>query len=114
MDDSRTVYSTRHGSICAACGKPKKRCICRASPRAPRGDGSVRVRRELRRGKTLTVILGLSLPSDERKALASELKRQLGTGGSAKRGAIEIQGDHREALIAALLARGFRVERAGG
>ena len=87
-----------------------------APPRAPRGDGIVRVRRETqgRGGKTVTTVSGVGLPSDELGALASELKRRCGTGGSVKDYVIEIQGDHREAIVAELERRGFTVKLAGG
>jgi translation initiation factor 1 len=76
----------------------------------------VRVRREVkgRRGKTVTTISGVPLPSDALRSLATELKRRCGTGGSAKDGVIEIQGDHREVLVAELEARGYTVKLAGG
>jgi translation initiation factor 1 len=76
----------------------------------------VRVRREVkgRRGKTVTLITGVPLPDAELRELAAELKRACGSGGSAKRGAIEIQGDHRDALVAELEGRGYSVKRAGG
>jgi translation initiation factor 1 len=112
----RTVYSTGKGRICPLCGMPAAKCVCRASPRTPRGDGVVRVRREVqgRHGKTVTSISGVPLPDGELRELASELKRRCGTGGSAKDGVIEIQGDHRDALVAELEARGYTVKRAGG
>jgi translation initiation factor 1 len=86
------------------------------SPRAPRGDGIVRVRRETqgRGGKTVTTVSGVGLASDELLALASDLKRRCGTGGSVKDYVIEIQGDHREAIVAELEKRGFTVKLAGG
>ena len=112
----RTVYSTGRGRICPLCGLPAPRCACRASPRAPRGDGVVRVRREVqgRHGKTVTTISGVPLPEAELRELASELKRRCGSGGSAKDGVIEIQGDHRETVCAELESRGYTVKRAGG
>jgi translation initiation factor 1 len=102
--------------MCPHCGLPQKRCACRESPRAPRGDGVVRVRRETqgRKGKTVTTISGVPLPDDALGALAGELKRRCGTGGSAKDGVIEIQGDHRDVLVAELESRGYTVKRAGG
>ena len=114
--NDRLVYSTRQGRICPLCGQPSARCACRNSPRAPRGDGIVRVRREVsgRRGKTVTTISGLPLPEAELRELAAELKRRCGTGGSAKDGTIEIQGDHRDLLVAELEGRGYTVRRAGG
>ena len=79
------VYSTRSGRICPHCERAAADCICRDSPRVNRGDGIVRVRREVkgRRGKTVTTISGVPLPEDELRALAGDLKRHLGTGGSA-------------------------------
>jgi len=115
-DSSRTVYSSSRGRICPSCGQPVASCVCHSSPRALRGDGVVRIRREVqgRHGKTVTTISGLPLPQDALRGLASELKRRCGTGGSAKQGVIEIQGDHREVLQAELTARGFVVKLAGG
>ena len=86
------------------------------STRAPRGDGIVRVRRETqgRGGKTVTTVSGVGLASDELLALASDLKRRCGTGGSVKDYVIEIQGDHRAAIVAELELRGFKVKLAGG
>jgi translation initiation factor 1 len=76
----------------------------------------VRVRREVkgRRGKTVTTISGVPLAEDALRELAAELKRSCGTGGSAKGGVIEIQGDHADVLIESLQERGFTVKRAGG
>jgi translation initiation factor 1 len=110
------VYSSGSGQTCPHCEKPIARCVCRKSPRADRGDGIVRIRREVkgRRGKTVTTISGIPLPEDELRALAGELKRSCGTGGSAKEGVIEIQGDHRDTLAESLRERGYTVKLAGG
>jgi translation initiation factor 1 len=76
----------------------------------------VRVRRETkgRRGKTVTTIDGVPLADEALRGLAAELKRRCGTGGSVKDGVIEIQGDHRDILVADLEERGYTVKRAGG
>lgn len=112
----RLVYSSAQGRICPGCGKPIARCSCTKNPRARRGDGVVRVRREVkgRGGKTVTTIDGIGLAEDALRELAGELKRRCGTGGSVKDGVIEIQGDHRDALVAELEGRGYTVKRAGG
>jgi len=105
----RLVYSSERGRAL-----PKSP---RSAPRdAPAGDGTVRVRREVkgRRGKTVTTVTGVPLPGAQLKELAAELKRTCGSGGALKEGVIEIQGDHCDALVADLEARGFRVKRAGG
>jgi translation initiation factor 1 len=119
MSRDRNVYSSQHGRTCPHCGRPVKQCVCRANPRAtPResGDGVVRVKREIagRRGKPVTTIHGIPGSDDALRDLAGELKRRCGTGGTVKDGVIEIQGDHREAVIADLEAKGYTVKRAGG
>jgi translation initiation factor 1 len=115
-NDSRLVYSTDQGKMCPACGKPAAMCRCRRAAQPPQGDGIVRVSRETkgRKGKGVTVITGVSLPPAELKALGRELKQACGSGGTVKNGVIEIQGDHRERLVAELKHRKFIVKRAGG
>ncbi len=113
----RTVYSTGVGRTCPDCHQPKAKCVCRRRrAEEPVGDGKVRVRRETkgRQGKTVTTISGLPLPPEELKELATELKRLCGTGGAAKEGMIEIQGDHCDTLLGALQERGYAPKRAGG
>ncbi len=82
----------------------------------PQSDGIVRVGRETkgRKGKGMTLISGVPLLPDELKKLAQELKKKCGTGGTLKDGVIEIQGDHRDALIELLKAKGWTVKRSGG
>lgn len=55
---------------------------------------SVTVRLEKRRyGKNVTVLSGFD-PSVDVPLLAKEMKHQFGTGGTARDGLIELQGDH--------------------
>ena len=114
------MYSSGGGRICPHCGLPASRCACRRNPRGAgrveAGDGVVRVRRETkgRKGKTVTTVSGVPLGEDGLRELAGELKRRCGSGGAAKEGVIEIQGDHRDALVSELEARGYTVKRAGG
>jgi len=114
---SGVVYSTDRGRMCPECGRPIAQCVCRGkSGDAPKGDGIVRVGRETkgRKGKGVTVITGVPLSEDDLKDLARDLKQKCGSGGTVKDGTIEIQGDHRDALVAELTARGFTVKRSGG
>ncbi len=76
----------------------------------------VRVGRETkgRGGKGVTVITGLRLSATELAAIAGDLKRRCGCGGTVRDGNIEIQGDHRDTIVATLRARGFDAKRAGG
>jgi translation initiation factor 1 len=114
---SNLVYTSDAGRICPTCSKPVAICICRRTvSHESKGDGVVRVGRETkgRKGKGVTVISGVSLPQDELKKLTSELKHKCGSGGTLKNGVIEIQGDHREGLIAVLKAKGWTVKKSGG
>ena len=114
--DDDLVYSSEHGSMCPKCRKKLKACACAKQPKAPKGDGIVRVGRETkgRKGKGVTIITGVLLAEKELKALAKELKKKCGTGGTLKDGVIEIQGDQRDLLIGLLEKKGFKVKRSGG
>jgi translation initiation factor 1 len=82
----------------------------------PQGGGRVKVRRETagRRGKAVTTVSGVPLDDDGLRELAGRLKKRCGVGGSAKGGVIELQGDHRDAVVEALRADGYDVVLAGG
>ena len=110
------VYSTEVGRTCPKCGWPLAQCACSREPSTPKGDGIVRVGRETqgRAGKGVTVVTGVPLAGNELAALASELKRRCGSGGTVREGRIEIQGDHRDLLVEELSRRGWKVKRSGG
>ena len=121
-ENERTVYSSELGRLCPHCGSPSGRCRCgrRRSKgeeaNTAGGDGIVRVSRTRRGrgGKTVTLVTGVPLSGQALRDLASDLKKRCGTGGAAKDGIIEIQGDQRDALLKALEERGFRVKLSGG
>jgi len=111
------VYDSAHGRMCPRCRKPMAKCRCAedlAANAVPAGDGVVRVRREVRNGKTLTVVLGLPLRAADLAQLGRKLKAACGTGGTVKDGQIELQGDHRDKIVDALRAAGHEVKLAGG
>ena len=107
-DLHRLVYSSEQGRV-AHKEQPKKQ------KQAP-ADGFVRLRRETkgRGGKTVITIAGVPLDDSALRQLAADLKRACGTGGAGKDGIIEIQGDHRERLVAELEKRAYKVKLAGG
>jgi translation initiation factor 1 len=76
----------------------------------------VRVGRETkgRKGKGVTVVTGLPLAGAALDELATRLKKRCGSGGTVHEGVIEIQGDHRDALVAELGRLGYTVKRSGG
>ncbi|HZU67761.1 MAG TPA: translation initiation factor Sui1 [Ktedonobacteraceae bacterium] len=117
----RLVYSTDGGRVdtCPTCGLPYKRCRCdQTTPVASlkKSDGIVRVMRDRkgRGGKTVTVITGVPASGEALAALAQQLKKLCGSGGTVKDGNIEIQGDHCDKVIAKMTALGYKVKRAGG
>jgi translation initiation factor 1 len=114
---SALVYSTDAGRICPACQKPVAQCICKSSAAAlPKGDGVVRVSLDTkgRKGKGVTVVKGVPIDSAALLQLGKQLKTACGSGGTVKDGVIEVQGDHRATVIAALKKQGYTVKQAGG
>ena len=82
----------------------------------PDAPARVRVGREVagRGGKAVSVISGLPLAAADLEALASRLKRLCGAGGAVRDGVIEIQGEHRDRLVAELSRLGYDAKRSGG
>ena len=76
----------------------------------------IRVGRETqgRAGKGVSVITGLPLTQLQLEELAKQLKKRCGSGGTVRNSAIEIQGDHRNLLIAELDRLGYAAKRSGG
>jgi len=114
--NARPVYSSEQGRLCPGCGQPVRQCRCKTAAQPPQGDGIVRVGRETkgRKGAGVTTVSGVPLAGEALKALAGELKKLCGSGGTLKEGVIEIQGEHRDKLVAALQKRGWTVKRVGG
>lgn len=111
------VYSTDDGRMCPACRRPIAACACAAKRAvAPSSAGIVRVSRETRGrgGKTVTLVRGVDLEADALAALGKRLRSACGAGGTLRDGVIEIQGEHRERIVALLAAQGFSVKRAEG
>lgn len=120
--DHRIVYSSETGSVryCPRCGQTAHpgRCPTTAQPATqgfPR-DGIIRVaiERSGRRGKTVTAIHGLPADDATLAQLARTLKQLAGSGGTVQNGVIELQGDHRDAVVETLRDEGYDVVLAGG
>jgi translation initiation factor 1 len=116
--ETSIVYSSDLGRICPGCRRPASGCVCKTGTgQAVRSaGGAVRVSRQTagRAGKAVSVISGLPLNDVQLAALAAELKRRCGSGGGVQSGNIEIQGEHRDLLVAELIRRGFSARRSGG
>lgn len=61
-----------------------------------------------RGGKTATIVSGFSIPDEEIETIASEMKKKLGVGGSARGGEILIQGDRRADVLKFLTSKGLK------
>ena len=112
---SRVVYSTDKGRICSRCGWPEANCRCSSSrdasePVPSRIVAKLRMEKKGRGGKVVTVIDGLPRNDAFLKELAQELKRTCGTGGTVTDGGIELHGDLRDRVRAALAQKGFTVK----
>jgi translation initiation factor 1 len=112
---ARLVFSTAVGRVCSGCGWPERECTCSArhSPAESvpaRIVAKLRIEKAGRGGKTVTVVYDLPRNAAFLKALAQELKRACGTGGAVAEDAIELQGDMRDRVRAALRQRGYTVK----
>jgi len=110
-DNTALVYSSETGRV----RTDRKVSVAPNTGQSP-SDGYVRLRREVkgRGGGTVIVITGIPLADPALRELAGILKKRCGCGGTAKNGTIEIQGDHRDALLQELHTRGYRVKLGGG
>jgi translation initiation factor 1 len=77
------------------------------------GKQSIRVAidRKRRAGKSVTLASGFQHAPATLNELATALKKKCGSGGTAKDGEIEIQGEHVDRVAEELEKRGYRVRR---
>jgi translation initiation factor 1 len=106
---------TFRGVVLRNASRPAARAVAPAAALQP-AAARVRVGREVagRGGKAVSVVSGLTADAAQLEELAARLKRLCGAGGAVKNGRIEIQGDHRDRLVAELCRLGFAAKRSGG
>jgi translation initiation factor 1 len=114
--DTRLVYSTDPAlnQRCEKCRELKSECTCvpEVDPKSYKFVAVLRIEKQGRGGKTVTVID--RLPKNELflKTLTTTLKKKCGAGGTyfmdGRDGLIEIQGDKKEAIKALLLKEGIQ------
>jgi translation initiation factor 1 len=107
MSGDRLVYSTG----------PKKEAPVpvEAGGLPPLGQRiSVRREKQGRAGKTVTALYNFQSSERQLEELAKALKKHLGTGGSAKDGAVEVQGDQVEKVLSWLASQGYKPVKSGG
>ena len=112
---ARLVYSTSTDGKCPVCGWPLRNCQCSTRRHVDeavpdRLIAKLRIEKTGRGGKTVTVVYGLPQNEPFLKELAQELKRACGTGGTTTDDGVELQGDLRDRVRAALVTRGYVVK----
>jgi translation initiation factor 1 len=122
--NSRLVYSTDASvqpeaaarATRPAADRPPGASKANGLPGVPKANGNqIRIRLDRRASdRVVTVVTGLPGSLAEKTALARLLKSACGTGGTVKDGALELQGDHRDSVEAALGKRGLQSKRSGG
>jgi translation initiation factor 1 len=112
----RIVYSTGIGSLCPNCRRPVRDCVCPKGAPGAAKPSAIRVGREIkgRAGKGVTAVVGLPLSLSDIESLATRLKKRCGSGGTVREGVIEIQGDHRDVIVAELIKQGWPAKKSGG
>jgi len=115
MKNSRMIYSTDSAAQkCPRCGQYE--CICDQPPEAPLAGQTAKilVDRKGRKGKSVTVVEGLRVNPMHLAEIAKSMKQKIGTGGTAKNGRIEIQGEHRQVVAGMLQDLGVKTKLSGG
>lgn len=93
--------------VCNQCGLPQDLCVCETIAREQQ---KITVEIEKRKfGKNYTVVKGFKNEVDITD-LFRKLKSKFACGGTAKTGQIELQGDHKSRMKAALIEMGFPEE----
>jgi len=93
--------------VCNQCGLPKDLCVCEMIAREQQ---KILVKIEKKKfGKKYTVVTGISKEANIEE-IFKKLKNKFACGGTAKSGQIELQGDHKARMKAALVELGFPEE----
>ncbi|MDX9750266.1 MAG: translation initiation factor [Flavobacteriales bacterium] len=81
----------------------------------PRHSGDLRIHLDRLKGnKAVTRIVGFVGRPGDLDELGRALKSRCGVGGNTKDGVILLQGDHRDKVLAWLVAQGYKAKKAGG
>jgi translation initiation factor 1 len=119
MEKAKLVYSTDPllNRPCKQCKELVPECVCpdrSESVQSRNFTATLRVEKQGRGGKTVTVIDGLPKVGVYLKDLTKRLKNACGSGGTfsleGKEGRIEIQGDQRERIRTLLAQEGIRTK----
>lgn len=91
---------------CTTCSLPVDICACASIEQSVQ---KIRIFVEKRKfNKPITIVEGIT---ENAKEVSSQLKRSLATGGTFKKGHIELMGDHRNRLADILVKIGYSREQ---
>lgn len=118
MSESKLVYSTdpKLNQECPKCKEKVSVCTCckEESVKSYHFFAVLRIEKQGRGGKTVTVIDGLPKVNVFLKDLTKTLKNSCGSGGTysleGKEGVIEIQGDKRDQIRTLLQKQGIKTK----
>lgn len=91
--------------VCEICGLPEELCVCEEIAREIQKVKVYTVRRRF--GKLMTIVEGIDEHDIDVRELTKELKAKCACGGTAKKGQIELQGDHKRKVKEVLANMGF-------
>lgn len=94
--------------ICTTCGLPEELCVCEAIAKESQVI-TVSINKK-KFGKEYTQIEGINEADIDIKELAKLLKHKFACGGTAKKGKIELQGNHLNEVPKVLMDQGFAPE----
>ncbi|RZA09224.1 MAG: stress response translation initiation inhibitor YciH [Proteobacteria bacterium] len=115
-NNARLVYSSDPAANekCPKCKELKAACVCVAdAPVSGKITAVLRIEKQGRGGKTVTVLDRLPKNEAFLKDLTTELKKKCGAGGTHRIeefGLVELQGDKREILRPLLAKKGYLVK----
>ena len=93
--------------VCNQCGLPQDLCVCETIAREQQ---KIVVKVEKRKfGKKYTVVEGITKEGNLEE-IFKKLKSKFACGGTYKNGQIELQGDHKNRVKAAMVELGFPPE----
>jgi translation initiation factor 1 len=116
MSEPKILYSSdgSHLLLCKKCGFHPCRCPKAGELNPLLYTLKIRLEKNGRGGKLVTVVFELPDNDDYFKGLGQKLKSLCGSGGAYKDKMIEVQGDHREKIKKYLEKLGFKIKLAGG
>ena len=95
-------------TVCQTCGLPKELCVCESIAKESQKISVYTVEKKF--GKICTIVEGVGDKHIHMKDLIKRLKSKLACGGSVVNDHIELQGNHKQKVMAALVEAGFSPE----